>query len=199
VIPRPRSAKRIARLEKALSPRTPPGRVRGRPGPRRLMLIRSMTAVKASESWRCPTVTLEIGCALRSAASTILLVKRRGNGRSPPGPAASGVSCHSTEPPCPARVAPRSPGRCRRLGGDVPRRHVDGPGPLHRPSTATVQSGPRRRRRSNLTARMSRTMTAATVFSRRARVPVGQSPFGAITVMTAESSAAARPCARPIR
>jgi hypothetical protein len=43
---------RIAALEYALSQRTRPGRVRGRPGPGRAILSRPISGTKASESWR---------------------------------------------------------------------------------------------------------------------------------------------------
>jgi len=69
VIRRRRRWERIARLEFALSPNTCPGRVRGRPGPRRRIRIPAITGSKASESWRCPAlVTREIGRQQVSAA-----------------------------------------------------------------------------------------------------------------------------------
>ncbi len=41
-------------LEYALSPSIRPGRVLGRPRPWRAMLRRSISGMKARESWRCP-------------------------------------------------------------------------------------------------------------------------------------------------
>ena len=52
-----------------MSPSTRPGRVRGRPGPRRRIRIRAITGRNPGLSCRCPAlVTREIGRHRRSAA-----------------------------------------------------------------------------------------------------------------------------------
>src|SRR5919112_1739884 len=72
VIRRRRRCERIARLEYALSLNTCPGRVRGRPGPRRRIWIPAITGSEASESWRWPGLgTRGIGRPQGSAARGI--------------------------------------------------------------------------------------------------------------------------------
>ena len=56
LMPRLRRRERIALLEYALSARTRPGLVRGRPGPRRAIARRPRSGMKARESWRCPAL-----------------------------------------------------------------------------------------------------------------------------------------------
>jgi len=75
LIRRLRRWERIALLEYALSARTRPGRVRGRPGPRRAILSRPMSGMKATESWRCPAlVTRASGRQPESASRWTLVV-----------------------------------------------------------------------------------------------------------------------------
>ncbi len=106
-----------------MSARIWPALVLGRPGPRRAILSRSISGMKARETWRCPAlVTRASGGTRRPRGGGPWCSARRGTGPAPPAPSACPASsrrpadpCHPAQPP--VRAGALSTATARRPGG----------------------------------------------------------------------------------